>query len=256
MRSAALALLLALAALPAAAQDEVDPHEAVYAGVLADGPTVTESQARSACLELPAAWVANHPRADDLEATCDPEESGELERTGDRRWFWTRYRRTTVVPDEDRASGAPADTVVEEEVVLFSAPLDRDALTAEWHARYWTQYVARMHVETGPTDGDDALLAVLACVNGTGGCGQLFLLRDTRGWRPVRQAWVDQLPAELGGELWKGWRISPLTLQGAAGFYRRDDANCCPSRTLYFRVRLDGDALVLRDHRVVDSVFD
>jgi hypothetical protein len=67
----------------------------------------------------------------------------------------------------------------------------------------------------------------------------------------VRQRWLDQLPENLKDGLWKAAFINPMTLQGRAALYSEDDPNCCPSRTLYFRVRLDGDALVLRDHRVV-----
>jgi hypothetical protein len=256
MRPAPLVLLLALAAaLPASAQDEVDPDELAYAGVLANGPAIPANDARNGCPEFPVRWIAAHPRADELQPACDTDGTGELERTGDRRWFWTRYRWTTMLPP-DHPDAEPADTVVEEEVVLFSAPLDRDELTAEWHARYPVSYLRGVSVETGPTDGGGALLAVLSCWNGTGGCRQHFLLRDAAGWRPVRDAWMGQLPDEFAGTFWKGSYINPMTLQGQASVYGRDDGNCCPSRVLYFRVRLEGDALVLRDHRVVQSPYN
>lgn len=259
MRSAPLALLLALAAalpaLPAAAQDEVDPDELVRTGVLADGPSLSESASRNRCLEFPVRWIREHPQADELQPECDTVESGELEHTGDRRWFWTRYRWTTVLPGDDPSAEA-ADTVAEEEVVLFSAPLDRDELTAEWHARYPVYYIYRVNVEMGPTDDDGgALLAVQSCWNGTGGCGQNFLLRGADGWQPVRTPWHEQLPDDMAGRFWKGSYINPMTLQGRASLYSPDDANCCPSRLLYFRVRLEGDALVLRDQRAVASPY-
>lgn len=255
MRPALLALLAALAAaLPAAAQDEVDPHEMVYAGILANGPTVSEHASRNGCPSFPMRWISAHPRADEIDATCGTEATGELERTGDRRWFWTRYRWTVVLPP-DNPDVMPPDTVVEDEVVLFSAPLDRDELTAEWHARYWVNYIYRVNVEVGPTDDGRALLAVQSCWNGTGGCGQNFLLRDARGWRPVREVWPDQLPDDASGAFNKGWYINPMTLQGQASLYSEGDANCCPSRLLYFRVRLEGDSLVLRDHRAVQSPY-
>lgn len=253
MRSAPLALLLAFAAAaPTAAQDPSDnPADDVYAGVLADGPTVSARQAMEACLEFPAAWVRRHSRAAKLRPNCQVDDTGELERTPDRTWSWTRYRWTTVIPPDDPAV-APPDTIVEEEVVLFSAPLDRDERTAEWHVRYWTLYTSRVTVQVASTGDDGALLSVEPCANGTAGCGQLFLLRDGRGWRPVRDAWMEQLPAGLGA-FRKGAYINSFTLLGQAALYAPDDANCCPSSILYVRVRLDGDSLVLRDHRVVPS---
>jgi hypothetical protein len=160
MRSAPLALLLALAAaVPAAAQDPSDnPAEDFHDGVLAEGPTVSARQAMEVCLEFPAAWVRRHPRAAELRPVCEVDDTGELERTADRTWSWTRYRWTTVIPPHDPRTASP-DTIVEEEVVLFSAPLDRDERTAEWHVRYWTQYTSRVTVQVAATADDGALLS-------------------------------------------------------------------------------------------------
>jgi hypothetical protein len=97
----------------------------------------------------------------------------------------------------------------------------------------------------------DSVLLAGVLANGTGGCRQRFLLRRGDSWRAARQAWMEQLPDSVGGGFWKGTYINPMTLQGQAALYRQTDANCCPSRILYFRVRLEGDALVLRDHRAV-----
>ena len=71
----------------------------------------------------------------------------------------------------------------------------------------------------------------------------------------LRDAWPDQLPDDASGAFNKGWYINPLTLQGEASLYSDGDGNCCPSRVLYFRVRLEGDSLVLRDHRAVASPY-
>lgn len=240
-----LSLVLACVAVPAHAQEgDVKTDSLLLAAVIANGPTFSESEAASRCLDLPGGWL----REDDSEQAwlCEPQESGELERAGDRRFFWTRVSRTAPAPDT-----AYADTLREDHVVLFSAPLDGSRLTAEWHARYDLDFWTGVHLETGPTEEGDALVSVLSCVNGTAGCGQEFLLRRAGGWRAVRQAWMEQLPDSVDGEFWKGTFINPATLQGRAALYDEDDANCCPSRLLYVRVRLDGDALVLRDYRTV-----
>lgn len=251
MRTAPLAILLALAspALPAHAQDEVDPDEMVYAGVLTGGPTLSPQESFIRCLDFGAAWIRRHPRAREIESSCETTEIGELEHAGDRRWFWTRYRWTTQLPAE--GPGQPGPPVEEEEIVLFSAPLDRDERTAEWHARYWLHWLRTVRVELAPTEAGGALLGVLACWDGTGGCWQMFMQRDARGWRPVHDRWLEQLPDSLQGRFWKGTFINPMTMQGSASLYSPGDGNCCPSRILYFRVRLEGDALVLRDYRAV-----
>ena len=255
MRNALLPALLAaaLAAHPAGAQD---PDSATRAGVLADGPTLTEGDSYSRCLELGSSGSDAERGTDALDTTCEIADGGELERTGDRRWLWMRYTHTTLLPPASSQQPEARDTMREEEVVLFSAPLDGSPLTAEWHARYSRDDWRGVDVAIGPTPDDGALMGVLWCVNGTGGCEQHFLLRGPDGWRPVRQRWPEQLPDRVDGGFSKGTYINPLTLQGRAALYSPDDANCCPSRMLYFRVRLQGDALVLRDHRAVRLSVD
>jgi hypothetical protein len=235
-------------ALPACAQQD-GAYDGVHSGVLAHGPSVSQDEALGGCLEVGGPLAREAAERDgEGELSCRVEDSGELERAGDRRFFWTSYAWTAVDPREgaDLYNG-----MREKQVVLFSAPLDGERLTAEWTARYAVELTASVTVTLGPTGDDGALLGVLSCVNGTGGCGQEFLLRDARGWRPVREPWLRQLPDTLEGEFWKGTYTSPLTLQGEAGLYAPNDANCCPSRILYYRLRLEGDALVLRDHHAV-----
>jgi hypothetical protein len=249
-----LSVLLLGAALPAAAQPEgPDPDSLLLAGVVAGGPAVSEHHLQSRCLELPGGWADPElrPRTEGLPSSCATLESGELERAGDRRYFWTRYAHRTALAPLDPARPGLRDTLREEEVVLLSAPLEGGRLTPEWHIRYDLDYIVDVRLEIGPHDEDGALVSVLGCVNGTAGCRQQFLLRRGDGWRVVRQAWMDQLPDSVDGEFWKGAYINPMTLQGRAPLYGQDDANCCPSRMLYVRVRLDGDALALRDYRAI-----
>ena len=50
------------------------------------------------------------------------------------------------------------------------------------------------------------------------------------------------------------WRVTdPHTLEGEAGLYGDDDPNCCPSQQLVFRLRLNGDSLVLLDYALARS---
>ena len=86
----------------------------------------------------------------------------------------------------------------------------------------------------------------MECVNGTGGCGQDFLLRHPDGhWFPLKQAWLDQLPRGYKGRIRHGVRIDPKTLRGEAGFYGNRDPNCCPSQNLIVYLTVRRDSLVL-----------
>jgi hypothetical protein len=229
-----------------------DYDSLLLSGVLTNRPTVSADSARSYCLELEGGWMDPElrPRTDGLASSCETDESDELERMNDRRLFWTRYRHETPLADGP-ADYAPADTLHEEEIVLFSAPLAGDRRTAEWHLRYDRMFVSQVLLAAAPTDDGGALISVVSCANGTGGCHQQMLLRERDGWSVVRQAWVEQLPDSAGGEFSKGWSINPATLQGEASLYARQDGNCCPSRILYFRVWLRDGAFVLRDFQAV-----
>jgi len=94
---------------------------------------------------------------------------------------------------------------------------------------------------------ETVLLSVMRCLNGTGGCVQEIVNRHVDGrWFPVRQAWLDQLPAGFSGRIRHGVRIDPRTLRAEGGFYGDADPNCCPSETLAADLALRADMLVLR----------
>lgn len=250
MRTSLLWALLAVsaAALPARAQDEIDADELVYGGVLTNA-----SDWGSGCPKFGAPWLRRLTPEERgrLETDCDRADYEDLERSGDRLYSFARYRWTTVKPPVDWRRSLARDTVREDEVVVFSQPLGGGPFRPEWRARHSTHYIASMHPETGPTEDGGVLMGVQACSSGTGGCQQHFLVKRRGGrWRPVREAWIRQLPASMRGRFWKGTYVNPMTLQGSASLYSRGDGNCCPSNRLYFRVLLRGDSLVLRDYRV------
>jgi hypothetical protein len=168
-------------------------------------------------------------------------------------WMTAHYSWTSIYSAEDSSRGAAArDTVMEEEVVLFRTA-SSDSLIPVWHQRFetggyaiWRSVTPELAAARGGT-----LLSVMQCVNGTGGCGQEFLLRHPDGrWFPVWQAWLDQLPPGFQGRIRHGVRIDPKTLRGEAGFYGDRDPNCCPSENLIVYLTVRSDSLVLLRHSV------
>jgi hypothetical protein len=135
------------------------------------------------------------------------------------------------------------------ETVVFSRTAD-GRMKPEWHAVFGLDYYVSATPEVAPAPGGGVLLSVESCYNGTGGCGQAFLLRRRRTWTMVRQRWIDQLPRSMHGGFWKGTYVDPATLRGGANLYAPTDANCCPSHHLHVRTALAGTSLVLRGYQV------
>jgi hypothetical protein len=228
-------------------------------GILTDQASIPEIAVRQHCLALPADAPDDRlqsPHGDFLISTsCEVMPDQPLGRLLPTGWITSRYRWTSVFTAEDKARGPNAqDTVTEEEVVLFE-PSARGQVRAVWHARFDTgPYAiwASVTPELAQTGDGKALLSVMSCVNGTGGCGQEFIQRHADGrWYPVHQDWLDQLPGGFQGRIRHGVRIDPRTLQGEAGFYGDRDPNCCPSQRLLVQLKLRDDSLVLVRHTLV-----
>jgi hypothetical protein len=220
------------------------------AGVLAQQPSISAARARERCIDLPADLTDDliGPHGDTiLSADC---KVVAYEPLGLTRWSRARYVRTIVFTAEDKTRGADArDTVTLEEAVLLERAAG-EALTPVWHLRFETGAYGvwrSLTPDVALTSDGTTLLSIMACVNGTGGCGQEFLHRHADSqWFPVTQTWRDELPRDFVSRIRHGFHIEPQTLRGEAGFYGDDDPNCCPSQILEFELQLRGDSLVLR----------
>jgi hypothetical protein len=249
-------LLLALAATcitqPARAQNDYGDDYTIVRRELTGLAAVPESRVRSMCMDFGTGWLREMPAAERarIETSCRMTETGELARADGERFRFARYRRRIVMPPEDARRPRDRQIINEEVVVLFSQPAEGGRLRPAWMWMYGPNFIASVNLKTAPAPGGGVLLSVVDCVNGTGGCGQDFLLRRGGRWRTVRDPWHRQLPASMRDGFWKGTHIDPATLEGGGGLYSRQDGNCCPSRRLHVRVRLRGDSLVLRDYRV------
>ncbi len=248
-----------LPGLPAPGDSRHSMLREAMLGLLRDQQARLAAEVRKRCLKLPVDPPGDRlqgPHGDTLiSETCRVAEVRALGTGALSQWTMARYQRTSIFTAEDRKRGKDArDTVAEEEVVVFDAP-DVGQLRPVWHGRFETGgYAALRSItpELAVTAAGATLLSVMSCVNGTGGCGQEFLQSTVEGrWSRVNQVWLDQLPAGFAGRMLHGVRIDPTTLRGEAGFYGDRDSNCCPSERLEVDLALDGDALVLRDEKVV-----
>lgn len=264
-RAIPLPLLLALlaAASPAPAQAwwglNGTPGPRATAGVLRQAAAVPLARARTQCLAL-----APPTPADSLEGggggrlvsvRCQAREKDGLvlrERgPRDPRFFHVLYERTLVYADRDRATGREERRTAREGAVVLFERVGTDRARPVWHGRWDPVFWAFILPEPAPLPGGGVLVGLLACVNGTGGCEQDFLLRRAPGrWAAVGEPWWRALPAGTRERLLKGAYLDPATLRAEGGVYAERDPNCCPTRALRATVALRGDSLVLVDHRV------
>jgi hypothetical protein len=210
------------------------------------------AHARNHCLDLsvrPASERILAPHGDVLiEAQCRVIDYDSLPSAQRTLWAVARYEWTLIFTAES--------TVREEEVVLFETT-GSGRVRPVWHMRFETGPYAiwrSVSPEIAPTAQGTILLSVLRCVNGTGGCAQVFIQRHPNGnWARVIQDWIKQLPQGLADRIRHGARIDPGSLRGEAGLYAQLDPNCCPSGQLTLRLALQGDRLVLFDYALAKS---
>jgi hypothetical protein len=259
--SVLLAALLAAGAARAEAQAVPAPDDArssmlraAMLGLLPAQAPVPVTRAQHECLALPVDPPDDRlegPHGDTLISTrCRVAAYDNVGGTSAARWSTARYEWTSVfTPDVGSPNRNTNETVTEEEAVLFEI-VGSGMARPVWHARIETGDFGTWRSvtpEITETALGTELLSVMSCVNGTGGCGQEFLHRHADGrWFPVRQTWLDELPANYSGRIRHGVRIDPRTLRGEAGFYGDSDPNCCPSQVLIVDLMMRDDALVLR----------
>ena len=157
---------------------------------------------------------------------------------GGASWTYGAYER--------RWLPAPNDTVVEREVVLFrKASRDGSNLQPVWHYRYEAAILVSAKPEVAPVAGRGgaALFSVDECVNGTGGCGQSFVMLKQGLPMPVKLAFLDSLNRRFPGGIRHGFHVDLRTLRGSLALYSGNDANCCPSTIGDFVLRLRGNSL-------------
>jgi hypothetical protein len=158
-----------------------------------------------------------------------------------RDWHLVRHVGELIVRDSAFTDTMPFDQLV----LVGHAPGSADAEVA-WR---WASDRRIQFLDTAvaiPTS-QGLLLELRVCLNGTGGCGYQYYRLAHGGWRPMVQAFLDDLSSRLpsGHSLHKGRTLDLATLSGVWPVAAPGDANCCPSFRIAFRLRLDGDTLRL-----------
>jgi hypothetical protein len=166
-----------------------------------------------------------------------------------REWSYATYARSWLLPHDN---GGGADTVGEQEVVLFVRANADSALTDQsthtmlmpaWHYRYESEMLRLVMPEVTQTPDGSALFAIDECVNGTGGCSQSFFAFRDGNWLSLRPAFVDSLNHRFPDAVRHGFHVDLATMHAEALLYSPGDANCCASRVADMTVRLRRDAL-------------
>jgi len=162
---------------------------------------------------------------------------------GGREWHVARYRRSAILPDSEFT-----DTLDLDELALFAHAPDADEARLIWHIVRDRDIAFLDTLQWVPTS-HGPFLDLLTCLNGTGGCGDAYLRFDGDRWHAIAQPFARDLQARLPPDHWlhKGRRLDLETLTGVWPVSAPGDANCCPSLEIRFSVRLEGDAMVLRD---------
>ncbi|HXD47743.1 MAG TPA: hypothetical protein VN600_03145 [Gemmatimonadaceae bacterium] len=244
----ALGAMAAVSSMTAhAARAQSAPRRGVDSlpGRIVRASPIPADSARRGCLALgDSTWGPEVKEA----APCRSRGVAPIGRAATREWSYGQYARVWLLPGDHNA---PADTVRETEIVLFTANLGSAdtsrggvrLLTPVWHAFYEPEEIAEMRPEVAPQPNGDALIAIRTCVNGTGGCWQDFAIFRAGRWRIVHLAFLDSLERRFPGAIRHGFAVDPRTLRADAAVYADNDANCCPSRDARMRLRLRGDSL-------------
>lgn len=243
-------LTVAAAGSPALAQQATLEKPAM--GALAHASTVPAARALSICPELAGGDLdeleASIPR-DSARRTCRVAAAKTLASVDGSNWRLVRYETTYIYPaDSIKRQSYPRDTADTSEVldvVLYSVAGD-SVWKPEWHVWADRRITRDVLVDVAAHEGA-ALVSVNACVNGTGGCDQHFVLRRARRWHDVAERYYQELERRFGKYVfWKGVAVDVRTLRGTVSLYSPGDANCCPSRELLLSLTLHGNELRVR----------
>ena len=162
-------------------------------------------------------------------------------------WHVVRYLRHAIVVYDEFDDSLSID-----ELVLLARRPGADTASLRWHLRSVREYDFLMDPVWADTD-DGVFLGLSICLNGTGGCREEYMRLVNGRWVVLGQAFLDGLRAHLpaGYRMHHGHKLDLTTMRGVQWIARPDDANCCPSGRLDFRVRLEGDTLRLLEATAV-----
>jgi len=244
---AAMVLLLLPAARHALAAEDDPPWD--WAGTFVDDPASHPVDVLTA--QCPARPIGpcsyNYPV---LKETCAVSETKDLGRFGGDDYLVVRYLRDAVFDEGPPYGSFTCET---DEVVLAAVAGGGQARIV-WRDATERTFFFIKSVTLARTPGGESILAVLYCVNGTGGCAQGMLIWGGDKWRKLER---DDSWQEVYRNLPEGYRqhkspeIDFSTLTWEQNLAQRDDANCCPSGRIYFQLAIVDGKLAVKSYRIV-----
>ncbi len=171
-------------------------------------------------------------------------------------WLMARYRRSATKAYEGYVDTLDGDQIVAYEGYIDTLDVDQIVLirhdvpsglarplwtlSRERTFNFLQEVVAAQH-------GGVLLVAILICLNGTGGCYQEFLMGQDDTWQVVDQVYLPALEPWIPTpyRLHKGRRVDVHSLVGRQPLSTPKDANCCPSGLIHFEVALEETRMVL-----------
>lgn len=246
MRCVALLLPLLLARTALAEQDG-PPWDRAGTFVVDSAAQDVDTLTQSCPPPQPGLCAYDYPV---LGGTCEVEEARELGGFGDARYLVIRYLRETTF-DEGPVYG-PFKCGSDE--IVLAALSGGGKARILWRDATERTFVFISSAKLVVTPSGESVLSVLYCLNGTGGCAQGMLVWHVGAWRKLERddSWrtvYRNLPA--GYRPHKSPEIDLANLTWEQNLARRDDANCCPSGRIEFKLAIVDGKLSVKSYRIV-----
>lgn len=187
-----------------------------------------------------------------LSETCQVHETRELGRFGADQYLAISYLRAITF---DEGEGRDPYICETDEIVLAALPGGGRARIV-WRDTSERDLVFIRPVKLYSTPRGQAVLSILYCLNGTGGCAQGLLIWTGERWQRLERdgSWdavYRDLPA--GYRPHKSPTIDLGNLTWEQHLAHLDDPNCCPTGRIYFDLAIVDNELAVASYEIAVS---
>lgn len=212
-----------------------------------DGPLQSADDLTGRCPARPVETCAY--RYPVLSETCEVRATKELGRFGPDQYLAIGYLRAITF---DEGDGRDPYICESDEVVLAALPGGGRARIV-WHDASERDLVFIRPVTLYSTPAGQAILSILYCLNGTGGCAQGLLIWTGERWQRLERdgSWdavYRDLPA--GYRPHKSPTIDLGNLTWEQHLAHLDDPNCCPTGRIYFDLAIVDNELAVASYEI------
>lgn len=185
-----------------------------------------------------------------LDKACTVADVAKLGRFGSDRYLTIRYLRSRTFDDSEAHEPFICKA---DEIYLVAVAPDGQARTV-WRDASEREFVFISSVKHVSLADGKTILAILYCLNGTGGCTQGMLIWDGERWKKLAydaswDAVYRNLPA--GYRPHKSPEIDLANLTWEQHLAYETDANCCPSGKILFKLAIVDDKLSVTSYQIV-----